>query len=485
MENVQGISVYPNKNNAAPLYLQIYLQIRGLILNGTLSSGAKLPSSRALATQCQVARETVKEAYDLLQAEGFVESRKGAGTFVKASLPVRLQPEKDDLAHKLPLTKWAQNTKRLTTPLALPYGQRPFIDFRFGRSFPHIFPYDVWRKMLSRYLSTDDMMLSRYGSVAGFLPLREAIASYITHHRGVICQPEQIVVVNGAQQALDLLGRLFIDPGDSVVMESPGYTDAYELFQAHGATIVPIPVDDQGLPVEKLPDTLLPKLLFVTPSNQFPHGGAMPAERRLKLLEWAQQRNAYIIEDDYDGALRYKGRPLSALQGIDTQGRVIYLGTFSKVLFPALRLAYIVLPEKLLNPFLQAKRIIDRGAPTLTQAAVADFMAEGHFVRHLRQLRQHYSGLRQQFVTAVHHHLGAQVHFSAEPAGLHLMLYLKRTLDEAKIVQLAAKEGVYISPGRPFHFEKPPPPSLLLGFSKINQTEMNNGLRLLQEVLGG
>lgn len=470
------------KNSAVALYLQIYQQIRQEILQGEYSSGVKLPPSRELADACGVSRETVVQAYKLLIAEGFVVSRRGAGTFVADSL--LLPSDKTAVSPALPLSNWANRISNSSASVPKESGQtRPLIDFGFGRSYPHIFPYDIWRRLLGRYLSTDDMMLSRYGSVAGFMPLRQAIANYVTNHRGVVCKAEQVVVVNGAQQALDLLARLFVEPNDTVLVESPGYTNAYELFQAHGAHVVPISVDEDGLPVEQLPKNISPKLLFVTPSNQFPRGGALPIERRLKLLDWVQQRNAFVIEDDYDGALRYNGRSLSALQGLDPNGNVIYLGTFSKVLFPALRLAYVVLPEQLVDPFLQAKRIVDRGAPTLTQAAVSDFMLEGHFVRHLRQLRQHYGELREVMVTAVTEKLGHQVHFSPEPAGLHLMLYLNDSINEAQLIKKAAQAGVRVSAGAPFHFIQPAPPAIVLGFSNLSGEEIEQGIHILEALL--
>lgn len=473
-----------HKNSSAPLYLQVYHFIRQKIVQSTYAAGEKLPSSRQLAKELNVARDTVKEAYALLLSEGFIVSNTGAGTFVNPELeglePKTLIDNKLDQA--LPLANWVKRLGDSNFDRG-EADKRPFIDFGFGRSYPHVFPYHIWRQLLSRYLSTDDMMLSRYGSVAGFLPLRIAIADYISQYRGVTCNARQIVVLNGAQQAFDLLARLFVDNNDAVFIESPGYPDAFEIFQAHGAKVVPIPVDAQGLPVDTLPQNINPKLLFITPSNQFPRGGALSANRRLKLLNWVSSKDTYIIEDDYDGALRYEGRPRSSLQGLDSIGRVIYLGTFSKVLFPALRLAYIVLPEQLIEPFLQAKRVIDRGSPTLTQAAVSDFMSEGHFMRHLRQLRNHYGGIRKSLVTAVTHHLGDQVTFSQEPAGLHLMLYLKGDVNEQQIVAQLLKDGVHVTPGAQFHFTQPVPPSLLLGFSKLEQGEIEQGIHLLKKQL--
>jgi GntR family transcriptional regulator/MocR family aminotransferase len=357
------------------------------------------------------------------------------------------------------------------------------IDFGFGRSFPHIFPYDVWRSLLARYLSTDDVMLSRYGSTAGFYPLREAIADYLARLRGVRCHPDEVVIVNGAQQALDIVARLLLDEGDEVLVETPGYTDAFTIFRAHGARLHALCVDDAGLPVEAIPSACTARLAFVTPANQFPRGGAMSAGRRLALLRWAQEARSLVIEDDYDGALRYEGRPLASLQGLDKTGHVIYLGTFSKVLFPALRLGYVVLPQSILSAFLKAKSIVDRGAPTLTQAAVADFIREGHFERHLRRLRREYGRHRQTLVAAIEEHLGDAATFASEPAGLHVMLYLQHGQDEESIVARALNAGVRVYAGAPYHLQDPPPPSILLGFSGLDEEQIEDGVRRLARVL--
>jgi len=266
-------------------------------------------------------------------------------------------------------------------------------------------------------------------------------------------------------------------------VESPGYRDAFTLFEVNGAKLIPLSVDDDGFPVEKIPQLCCARLAFVTPSHQFPHGGTLPLPRRLALLQWAQESNAYIIEDDYDSELRYDGRPLAALQGLDENGLVIYLGTFSKVLFPALRLGYIVLPPSLLTPFFSAKGLVDRGAPTLTQAAVADFISEGHFESHLRHLRKAYGERRQTLVQTLDTYLPGQVQYSPVPAGLHVMLYLDRTCRESEVVQQAATAGVGVYPGAPFHLEQEAPPSILLGFSGLNSEQIREGVRRLATIL--
>ena len=470
-----------NKSNSEPLYLQIYWQLRRQILTGQLLPGAPLPASRRLARQYGVARVTVTQAYEQLQAEGYVVGRPGAGTFVSDQLPLPLLPPAHTFAPEF--SEWGQRVLATDQDTTQAAAARPPIDFGFGRSFPHIFPYDIWRRLLARYLSTDDVMLSRYGSVAGFYPLRQALARYLGRLRGVNCTPEQVIIVSGAQQALDILGRLLLFSDDQVLVETPGYASAFELFAIRGANLLPLPVDDHGFPVERIPATARARLVFVTPSNQFPRGGTMPLARRLALLRWARAHDALVIEDDYDGELRYSSRPLAALQGLDEDGRVVYLGTFSKVLFPALRLGYVVLPTALVEPFVQAKALVDRGAPTLTQAAVADFISEGHFERHLRHLRQAYGRRRHVLVQALDAYLPGAVQYSSVEAGLHVMLYLDPACNEAAVVEQAAAAGVGVYPGEPYHLQKPAPPSILLGFSGLSETEIEEGVQRLAIVL--
>ncbi|MFW5940601.1 MAG: PLP-dependent aminotransferase family protein [Chloroflexota bacterium] len=470
---------------STPLYRQLYTQLREQILHGELAPGNKLPPTRALARRLNLARVTVIQAYDQLQAEGYVRSKRGAGTFVSDKLPLEAQDHEDiSIGQGTELSGWGKRLLEIDGRRQQASEPGRFdIDFGFGRSFPHIFPYDVWRRLLARYLSTDDVMLSRYGSVAGFHPLREAIADYLARLRGVDCQPDEVVIVNGAQQALDILSRLLLEAGDEVLVETPGYTDAFDIFRVYGATLAALAVDEHGFPVEAIPPDSKARLAFVTPTNQFPRGGAMPARRRLALLQWARERRATIVEDDYDGALRYEEQPLAALQGLDEEGRVVYLGTFSKVLFPALRLGYVVLPPPLLHPFIHAKSIVDRGAPTLTQAAVADFIREGHFERHLRRLRKEYGRRRAALVHALDAQLGDTVSFAHEPAGLHVMLYLDRAFDEDSVVQCAADQGVGVYRGAPYHLQQPAPPSILLGFSGLAVEEIEEGVRRLGRAL--
>jgi GntR family transcriptional regulator / MocR family aminotransferase len=307
--NYQELSLSLPLDKAAeqPLFQQVYQLIRQQILEGTLHSGDRLPSSRKLASQLETGRITVIQAFEQLQAEGFIETHAGSGTFVAQGISPQLLPGQDP-SFSPSLSPWGQSVLN-QQPMNKRENMHLEIDFGFGRSFSHIFPYDIWRRLLARYLSTDDIMLSRYGSVAGFSPLREAVAAYLARQRGVRCSAEQVVIVSGAQQALDILARLLLISGDEVLVETPGYNDAYTLFETHGATLIALPVDENGLPVEKIPNTCCARMAFVTPSHQFPRGGTLSLPRRLALLDWSKQNDALIIEDDYDSELRYEGRP--------------------------------------------------------------------------------------------------------------------------------------------------------------------------------
>lgn len=473
-----------DRDDPEPAYRQIYRQLRAAILEGRLPPGGRLPPSRDLARSAGVARVTVLQAVRQLEAEGFLTGRVGAGTFVAPDLPEPVSAPVAPVSYRPMLTDWGRRAVEVGQGGRAAENARLEIDFGFGRVFAELFPYDVWRRLLARYLSTDDAMLSRYGSPAGFLPLRQTIADYLGRVRGVRCTSDQVAIVSGAQQALDILARLLLPPGGEVVVETPGYRDAFTLFRLHGARLVALPVDDGGLPVDRIPPDSRARLAFVTPSHQFPRGGTMPLARRMALLTWARERGAVVIEDDYDGDLRYEGHSLAALQGLDDDGRVVYLGTFSKVLFPALRLGYLVLPRTLVTPFVRAKDLVDRGAPTLTQAAVADFISEGHFERHLRHLRHVYGQRRALLTGELQARLGDRVHFSTVSAGLHVMLFLEPDVAEARLVRAAAARGVRVYPGAPYHLAQPAPPSILLGFSGLDEADIVEGVRRLAEAMG-
>ncbi|MBX0326142.1 PLP-dependent aminotransferase family protein, partial [Oscillochloris sp. ZM17-4] len=392
-----------------PLYRQLYDEIRAAVLDGRLAPGARLPSSRELAAGMGLARSTVVSAFEQLLAEGYLEGRVGAGTFVATSLPEDLlghggPPARPPAAHERPAPRRlsARGAALAATPVSASSGDR-VRPRAFQVGLPDIdgFPHATWARLAARRYGSPPPELMAYGDPAGYLPLREAIASHLAAARGVRCDPGQVVVVSGSQQGLDLAARVLLDPGDEAWIEDPGYMGARGALLAAGARLAPVPVDAEGLDVAA-GARLAPqsRLAYITPSHQFPLGVTMSLPRRLALLAWARAAGAWVIEDDYDSEYRYAGRPLAALQGLDGDGRVIYLGTFSKVLFPALRLGYMVVPPDLVPAFVAARALADRHSPGIEQAIVADFLAEGHFARHLRRTRARYAARQAALVEA-------------------------------------------------------------------------------------
>jgi GntR family transcriptional regulator / MocR family aminotransferase len=324
--------------------------------------------------------------------------------------------------------------------------------------------------------------LASYGDPAGYRPLREAISAHLEQTRGVRCSAEQVVVVNGSQQGADLLIRLFLDPGDQAALEDPGYAGAALTLQAHGMAISPVPVDDDGLDVAALPapdDPLAPRLVYVTPSHQFPTGATMSLPRRLRLLEWAARRGALIVEDDYDSDFRYSGRPLESLQGLDTHGVVAYVGSFSKALFPPLRVGFVVLPPRLVQPFVAAKWLADRQTATLDQQVLSDFIGEGHFERHLRRMRRLYQTRRDALLAALRTHLGDAMVAGGDGSGLHLVGWLSPGVDAVALSAAAAELGVAAPPLDPYYLGSVRRPGLMLGYAALDEARILEGVRLL------
>ena len=380
------------------MYRQLYDKLRRAILDGRLRAGAKLPSTRGLAQELAIARNTVMGAYEQLLAEGYLEGKTGSGTYVARTLPEAVL----NISPVRPTASVTRNPGRLsrrgqtlaTNRLGIRYIEPPR-PFRPGTPAIDHFPFDLWSRLLAKYWRREPAGLLPYTDPAGYEPLRAAIAEYISAARAVRCDPEQIIVVSGAQQALDLATRLLLDPGDEVWMEDPGYNGARAAFLGAGVKPVAVPIDNDGLDVT-MGEKLSPhaRLAYVTPSHQYPTGVVMTLSRRLGLLRWAERKRRWILEDDYDSEFRYASRPVPSLQGLDKSGTVIYCGTFSKVLFPSLRLGYIVVPASLVDAFRGAKAVVDRHCPTVEQAVLAEFIAEGHLARHIRRMRMLYLSAR-------------------------------------------------------------------------------------------
>lgn len=376
------ISLQLDKNSSTPLYLQIYRQLRPLILNGTLPAGTRLPATRRLAAVHRIARVTVLQAYEQLEEEGFVEGRAGAGTYVAPNLPIngRCWPQPTDLEPFQPtLSHWGTQVVAALPPHKQP---QPALNAP-ERVCATNFPTELWRRSLYRASSRHDTLLTyHHAPTAGYTPLQEAIASYLTQQRGANCQPEQVIIVNGVTQAVDSLARLLLQRGDEVLLETPNHWAIQQLFEAQGAQVRPLPMEAEALAASRA------RLAFVAPTHSF--SGGQPLSQRLALLAWAKAQQSLIIEDGTMGDLRSGGRPLTALQGLDKAGHVVYMGDLSKLMFPSLGLGYVVLPVGLQRPFLAAQQLLDNAPSLLTQIAMAEFIHEGHFEAHLRHLRRVY-----------------------------------------------------------------------------------------------
>lgn len=457
---------------ATSLRADVYGRVRGAILGGRLRPGARLPSTRTLADELDVSRTTAEEAYAQLVVEGYLVRRVGDGTYVSSRLPGPARhPQRRASAPAPPLSR---RGRELSTAPACLDALVP-VPFRAGHPDPSIFPLDVWQRLLARRLRRDGAALLGYGDPAGFRPLREALADHLAASRGVVCEPERIVILSSSQQALDLAARLLLDPGDAAWVEEPGYPGARAAFQLAGARVVPVPVDGRGLDVaEGRRRAAEARLAYVTPSHQYPLGHALALERRLALLAWARAAGAWIVEDDYDAELRYAGRPIAAVQGLDPDARVVYVGTFTKLLFPSLRLAWAVLPEPLVEPFVHARRLQDGHPPTLPQAVVADFLAEGHMGTWLRRLRAVCAERRDTLLAALSAALPEAVPCCAD-AGLHLAVTLPG-LDDAEVHRRALALGVD-APALSSLGDGPG--GLVLGFAALAPDAIRRGVRTL------
>ncbi|WP_421988589.1 PLP-dependent aminotransferase family protein [Roseococcus sp.] len=465
------------RTSGTPLLRQVYLELRRAILGGTLPPGARLPATRVLAQRLGIARNTVVAAYEQLLAEGFIEGRVGAGSYVSGNLPQGL--ERPAPASPLPKTE--------PVPFSLPNMVQPGAQpFNTGRTSWDDATARIWRQLTLRRLQSPDPDMLGYGDPRGSLALREAIANYLGAARAVRCTPDQVIVTSGAQQAIDLVRKVVVAPGDPVWIEDPCYPALRAAMAAAGAKIVPVPVDAQGLIVsEGIAASPAARLAYVTPSSQYPMGVVLSMARRMELLAWARRAGAWIVEDDYDSEFRYAGRPLAALQGVDEGGRVIYIGTFSKVLFPGLRLGYAVLPPELLEPVQSARLLSDWHPPVFQEGVVTDFLAEGHFAQHLRRMRQRYRIARDTLVEALREGCGRFLDVEAPDQGLKLLARLKPGWRDTEVSAAAERAGVIARPVSPMFMEERPIQALMLGFSGHEPGALRHAARMLAECVGG
>jgi GntR family transcriptional regulator/MocR family aminotransferase len=500
-------SIVLQLDGMGPLYRQIYRAFRNDILTRVLAPGERVPSTRALADLLKVSRNTAVLAYEQLLAERYLETRVGAaGTVVAPVLPPgslrshsselfdrqRRSPSRSDARLGIVGERILKAARAITDSLGLPSltweltPPRLRYDFRPGRAaFPDL-PYALWRRLLGARARNATLRDLDYGPPQGRLELREAIAARLRRLRGIDASPERIVIVNGTQQALDLISRVLLNPGDRVLMEEPHYTGARCIFMSAGAQLLTSAVDNNGIQVPKVTKQKRAiRLAYVTPSHQFPTGVVLPIARRLELLDWASRVGAFIVEDDYDSEYRYDGPPLQALAGLDREGRVIYVGTFSKILFPALRLGYLVLPEALVEPIAAAKAVGDTGTAILEQLVLADFISMGHFDRHLRRTNASNAARRNALVAAVRKEFRERAEVCGANAGLHLLVWLKGSNGGmiADVHGKAEKAGVGLYGVEAFYTKPPKRTGVVLGYAPSPESEIREGIHCLAAAL--
>lgn len=473
-----------------PMYRQLYEYLQQAILNGRLRPGQRLPATRILAAELGVSRNTVMLAFDDLLSEGYLEGRTGSGTYVTETLPDNLlQVPKEEEREKPTCPHEIGFSQRGAILAEMPIGTIDSRDdirpFQHGLPALDEFPYEIWSRLAARQLRSMPSHGLSYNCAAGFPPLREAIADYLRTARAVRCEASQVIIVNGAQQALNMVTRLLLDAGDAAWMEDPGYIGALRAMLGAGIRPIPIPINEEGLDVEygrALNSGA--RLAYVTPSHQFPLGVTMSVCRRLQLLEWAEENDAWIMEDDYDSEYRYCGRPLSSLQGLDVNERVIYLGTFSKVLFPALRMGYLVVPENMTEGFIAAKTVIDRHNPTFEQMVLTHFIEEGHFTRHIRRMRLLYEARQEVMCQAIEAEFKGQLRIDFADAGMHVVVWLPEEWDDQTAARRAEEAGIITAPISGYTEMHKQPPGLVLGYAGFSEEKIRSSVRRLAVALG-
>ena len=496
------VTVHLDAQSPTPMYCQLYDGIRAAILAGHFQAGARLPATRALAKEFNISRNTVVEAFQRLFAEGYLEGKIGSGTYVSKALPddllrarsvvetlgaeprtPRVSTSPNGIGPSRALSQRGQITAAMRTSVSDDnvYQVRPFVT---GLPALDAFPIDTWMRVSNRcwrYLSLREL---GYADPAGYMPLRRAVAARLRETRAVQCDAEQVIIVSGTQQAINLCAQLLLNPGDAVWLEDPTYLGARAALSNSGARLVPVSVDQEGLVVsEGIALEPNARMAFVSPSYQVPMCVTMSLSRRLALLDWAARTGAWVIEDDYDSEFRYAGRPLASLQSLDTAKRVIYIGTFSKSLLPALRLGYLVAPPDLVDAFIAARAIADRHAHTLEQAIVADFIAEGHFAQHLRRMRTLYQERQQMLVSAAQRDLAGLLDVEGKDAGLNLVGWLPPGVNDKDVSQAIAEHNISAPAISAYALKPQKRGGLVLGYAALTAREIRKGIKDLAPIL--
>lgn len=468
-----------------PLYRWLYEELRSAILSGQLRPGSRLPATRDLAAQYGLSRPTIVTAFEQLHSEGYVEGKVGSGTFVSQTLP-------DQLLHA-PKVAARPKTRRQRRALSeyahrlqpLRRADSPRVRaFRGNLPALNEFPTALWAQIGARRMRTVPARLLAGGEALGYRPLREAVAEYLNTSRGVKCSADQVLIISGVQEALNRAAHVLLNPGDPVWMEEPGYPGATLAFRSVGAQVCSVPVDGEGLNLEAgIKRWPRPKMIYITPGHQFPLGVTMSLRRRLSLLEYARRARALIFEDDYDSEYRYAGRPIPALQGLDKSSVVIFAGSFSLVLFPSLRLGYVVVPPDMVDIFAAAASVSTHHPPLIDQAILCDFIREGHFARHVRKMRALYAERLAVLMESAREKLGDMLEIRGVEAGLRTVGWLKHGISAERVAKAAAERDVEVVPLSRYGSGRSPRNGLVLGFAAVDARELRRGVDELGRVL--
>jgi GntR family transcriptional regulator/MocR family aminotransferase len=466
----------------------LYRELRAGILEGRLKPGALLPSSRSLAAEYRIARGTVVGVFERLLSEGYLESGVGSGTAVNRKLPDDFfAAARTTVSPAGPVVRGSlsKRGKRMAaSPFTVGIAGRGVRAFRANEPSVTHFPTELWSRLGARRMRMASREMLLRGDTMGYRPLREAVAAHLGSTRGVICTADQVMIVSGTQQALDLVTRVVLDPGDLVWMEDPGYPGATAILQAVGAKLVPIPVDDKGIRVaEGIRRAPRARFAFVTPAHQFPLCVTLPLERRLQLLEWSRTAGSWIFEDDYDSEFRFAGRPLAAMQGLAPDGNVLFSGSFSKMLFPSLRMGFLVLPPHLVDPLREARSMVDRYGPTVDQAILCDFIVEGHFGQHLRRMRSIYAEHLDTLLTAGRKEWGDRLVLRPTDTGLQTVAWLASDMNDVTFARAAAGRGVEVVPLSSYRLRWKGTNGLQIGFASVGPAELLRGVGALASLL--
>ncbi|MGA3211952.1 MAG: PLP-dependent aminotransferase family protein, partial [Terriglobales bacterium] len=471
-----------SQSGKSPMYRQLYDWFRGAILGGQMRPGQRVPSTRGLAAELKISRIPVLNAYDQLLAEGYLEAFVGAGTCVARSIPDKTSRPRAVATRSGPHETAAKPGLRRLSSRGATLANVPAQSWMdtlgaFRVSLPGLerFPIGVWSRLVARHARRATRGIMAYSGAMGYLPLREAIAEYLGAFRAVRCDASLILVTTGSQQALQLAAQVLLDPNDRVWMEEPGYHGARHAFMMAGARLLPALVDQEGVDVAAIVrHSSNARAIYITPSHQYPMGMTMSAARRMLLLSWASRTGTWIIEDDYDSEYRFGSRPIASLQGQDQDSRVIYVGTFSKVMFPALRLGYVVVPKDLVPAFSAARDAADVFSSTLYQAVMTDFIREGHFARHIRRMRMLYSERRGALVRAIQTQMGEMLEVIGAEAGMHLVALLPPGINDVEVARKAAQKGICAMPLSVCYAKPSKRGGLILGYGGTDACQIND-----------